>query len=170
MDEDPATAVDESGPGDVPDDKDSPEGIPVVVMAAIKDRMHARHLSPPDDPGHLEVSVGTADDDVHVVDDGLEHCTIGRAVGYSPDGCVYVLVGRISRYGYEQLRDDDLEPAHAFDEARDLTLCGVYEVDGSVENIALIRRFRHADDVPADYLPPGPFLEFSEENAPTDEV
>ncbi|HXQ75915.1 MAG TPA: hypothetical protein VN791_05410 [Acidimicrobiales bacterium] len=149
---------------------EDPEEIPRVVLAAIKDRMHARRLSPPDDPGHLQVSLGTADDDVHVVDDGTEHCTIGRPVGYAPDGCVYVLVGRISRYGYELLRDGDVEPARAFDEARDMTLCGVYEVDGIVENIALIRRFRHVDDVPADYLPPAPFLEFSEENVPTDEV
>lgn len=176
-DDDPATDPATDNPAtDDPDasgddaDDDTPEGIPAVVLAAIKDRMHARRLSVPDDPGHLEASLGTADDDVHVVDDGPEHCTIGRSVGYSPDGCVYVLVGRISLYGYEQMRDGDVEPAHAFDDARDMTLCGVYEVDGMVENIALIRRFRHVDDVPAEYLPPGPFLEFSEENAPDDEI
>jgi len=165
--DDPVTG-DPVSDGDGPDDEDV-EGIPGVVLAAIKDRMHARRLSPPDDPGHVEASLGSADDDVHVVDDGPEYCVIGRSVGYSPDGCIYVLVGRISREVYEQLRDGDVEPARAFDDARDMTLSGVYEVDGMVENIALIRRFGPVDDVPAEYLPPGPFLEFSEENAPTDE-
>jgi hypothetical protein len=163
------TAAPNEDPGPPDGDEDAPEEIPRLVLAAIKDRMHARRMSPPDDPGHLEVSLGTAEDDIHLVDDGPEHCMIGRAVGYAPDGCVYVLVGRIARYRYEQLADGDVQPAQAFDEARDMTLCGVYEVDGMVENIAPIRRFRRVDDVPADYLPPAPFLEFSEENSPTDE-
>jgi hypothetical protein len=152
-----------------PVDGSPPDGIPGVVLAAIKDRMHARRLTPADDPAHLEASLGTPDDDVHVVDDGPEHCTIGRPVGHAPDGCVYVLVGRITRYGYEQLRDGDVEPAHAFSDARDISLCAVYEIDGHVENIALVRHFRRPDDVPADYLPPAPFLEFSDDEFPTEE-
>ena len=131
--------------------------------------MHARRLSSVDDNGHVQESLGTADDDVHVVDDGPDHCMIGRPVGRAPDGCVYVLVARISLYNYEQLRDGDVEMAQAFADGRDISFCAVYEVDGIVENIALVRRFRHGDDVPAEYLPPSPFLEFADEDSPADE-
>jgi len=154
---------DEPSPDADPDDE-----IPSVVLAAVKDRMHARRFSAPDDPSHVRASLGTADDDLHVVDDGPDHCTIGRPVGHAPDGCVYVLVARVHRYRYEQLRDGDSEPAEAFSDARDVCLCAVYEVDGTVQNIALVRRFRRAEDVPDEYLPPSPFLEFTDDDPPDD--
>ncbi len=152
-----------------PVDESPTDEIPRVVLAAIKDRMHARRLSSPEDPGHLQETLGTADDAVHVVDDGPEQCTIGRSVGRAPDGCVYVLVARISLYAYEQLRDGDIEPADAFSDSRDISLCAVYEVDEMVENIALVRHFPHAGDVPVEYLPSSPFLEFCDDDSPTDE-
>jgi hypothetical protein len=162
--------VDDGLPHEEPVDDEVPaEEIPLVVMAAMRDRMHSRRLSSADDNGHVQESLGSADDDVHVVDDGPEHCMIGRPVGSAPDGSVYVLVARITRYGYEQLRDGDVEMARAFSDGRDLSLCAVYEVDGTVENIALVRRYRHGDDVPAEYLPPSPFLEFADEDSPTDD-
>jgi len=168
---DDETAEDEALPdGDPAVDEPLAEEIPLVVMAAIRDRMHARRLSSDDDPGHVQESLGTADDDVHVVDDGPEHCMIGRPVGHAPDGCVYVLVARISRYDYEQLRDGDVEMTQAFSAGRDISFCAVYEVDGTVENIALVRRFRHGDDVPAEYLPPSAFLEFADEDSPDDDT
>jgi hypothetical protein len=145
------------------------EEIPPVVLAAIRDRMHSRRMTPVDDPAHVEASLGTPDDDIHVVDDGPDHCMIGRPVGHAADGCVYVLVGRITRATYEQLRDGDIEPAAAFAEAGDISLSAVFEVDGRVQNIALIRHFRRPDDVPAEYLPPAPFLEFSDDEFPIDE-
>jgi hypothetical protein len=168
VDEDPV--ADDGLPlEDGADDQAPVEDIPLVVMAAMRDRMHARRLSSAEDSGHVQESLGSADDDVHVVDDGPDHCMIGRPVGHAPDGSVYVLVARISRYRYEQLRDGDVEMAEAFADGRDISFCAVYEVDGIVANIALVRRFRHGDDVPSEYLPPSPFLEFAEEDSPTDE-
>jgi hypothetical protein len=154
--------------GDEESEDEDPEEIPFLVMAAMRDRMHARRLSPADDPSHVEVSLGTAEDDLHVVDDGPDHCMIGRSVGFTPDGCVYVLVGRLSRYGYEQLRDEEVALTDAFGEARDITLGAVYEADGIVQNIAQIRRFHHPDDIPSEFLPPSPFLEFSDDEFPDD--
>ncbi len=167
MDDEPTDELPgDPAPDDMPPDDEGPEEIPVVVMGAMKDRMHARRLSPPDDPDHVEVSLGGPDDDIHVVDDGPDHCMIGRPVGYTPDGCVYVLVGRLSRFGYEQLRDGDTAVADAFSEAGDISLCAVFAVEGTVQNIALVRHFRRSDDIPAEYLPPGPFLEFSDDEFP----
>jgi len=145
------------------------DDIPVLVLAAMRDRMHSRRFSDPDDAGHVRVTVGTGDDAIHVVDDGPDRCMIGRVVGRAPDGCVYCLVARIALFGYEQLRDGDMAPVDAFSDSRDISLCGVFEVDGIVENIALVRHFRHGQKVPAEYLPTHPFLEFVDDDSPTDE-
>ncbi|HEY5250775.1 MAG TPA: hypothetical protein VIJ09_03905 [Acidimicrobiales bacterium] len=156
---------DESGDGDLP-----AGSIPSVVLAALRDRMHTRRLSAPEDPGYIQVSLGEEPAAVHVVDDGTENCMIGRPVGRTPDGSVYVLVARISAYGYEQLRDGDMAVTDIWSDSSDTSLMAVYEVDGFVENIALVRHFRHPDDIPAAYRPPSPFIEFSDKDFPDDEV
>jgi hypothetical protein len=146
-----------------------PGAIPVAVLAAMKDRMHARRFSPVDDPGHLHETLGDGDAVLYIVDDGPETCMIGRPVGRTPDGCVFVLVGRISIFGYEQLRDGAMEVAEIYAGASDVSLCAVYETDGMVENIALVRHYSRADDVPLAYRPPHPFLEFSDQDYPDEE-
>jgi hypothetical protein len=151
-----------------PVDELPPDRIPPVVLAAIRDRMHSRRLTSVEDPGHLEVRLGTTDDAVYVIDDGVERCMIGRPVGRTLDGCVYVLVAGISIFGYEQIRDGDVPVSEAFSESRDISLSAVFEVDGAVQNIALVRRFRRAAAVPVRYLPPEPFIEFSDEDGPSD--
>ncbi len=174
----PPTAARPSSPSDRPmalDDDVSGSGGPpgsvaAVVLVALKDRMHTRRPSGPDDPGYIQVTLGEGDAAVHVIDDGADYCMIGRPVGRTPDGSVYVLVARISVYGYEQLRDGDMAMADVWSDSSDISLVAVYEVDGVVENIALVRPFRHADDIPAAYRPPNPFLEFSDEDFPSDDV
>jgi hypothetical protein len=169
-----AAVIDEAGVVDLPgdataDDGEEEDGIPGVVMAAIKDRMHARKLSAEDDLGHLEVTVGTGDAAIHVVDDGPEHCMVGRTVGQTSDGCVYCLVARVSLYGYEQLRDGEIEAPYVFADSRDISVLGVYAPEGLVENIAVVSHYRHAHKIPVDYLPPHPMIEFSDEDSPSDE-
>jgi hypothetical protein len=138
------------------------ETLAVVELAAIKDRMHARRLSDADDPGHVDVVVGDGDEAVRVIDDGPEHCMIGRTVGGGSEGTFYVLVGRISYYGYEQLRDGETEAVDAFADGRDLSLCAVFAPGAVVQNIALVRHFRRADKIPAEYRPGSPFLQFAD--------
>jgi hypothetical protein len=130
---------DESGDGDLP-----AGSIPSVVLAALRDRMHTRRLSAPEDPGYIQVSLG--------------------------EEPAAVLVARISAYGYEQLRDGDMAVTDIWSDSSDTSLMAVYEVDGFVENIALVRHFRHPDDIPAAYRPPSPFIEFSDMDFPDDEV
>jgi hypothetical protein len=151
------------------EDGGRPDAIAVAVLAAMKDRMHVRRFSSVGDPGHLHETLGHGDAALHIVDDGPEICMIGRPVGRTLDGCVFVLVVRISRYGYEQLRDGDIEVADIYVGAADISLCAVYESDGMVGNIALVRHYSRADDIPLAYRPPHPFLEFSDEDYPDDE-
>jgi hypothetical protein len=155
-----------TGPGVDDDDLDD-DVIPALLRVALKDRMHTRRFSAPDDPGHVDTVLGTGADAVAVVDDGPDHCMIGRPVGRSSDGCLYVLVARISFYGYEQLRDGEIPLVDAYADGRDISLVGLFEVDDTVENVMVVQHYRRADRVPDDYLPPSPFLEFDE--APSDE-
>jgi hypothetical protein len=172
--DDPAVddpAPDDPAGGAVGDNTDDPtdDAIPPVVLAVIRDRMHARRLSDADDPGHIEETLGSGDDVVSVVDDGPDKCMIGRLVGRADDGSVYCLVARVPLFSYEQVRDGEKTAADAFSDSRDISLSAVFEVDGVVENIALVAHYRHADRVPTQYLPGQPFLEFSDEDSPTDE-
>jgi hypothetical protein len=142
---------------------DEPDGvIPALLLVALKDRMHARRLSDPDDPGHIDGVLGAGDSAVCVVDDGPDHCMIGRPVGRSADGCLYILVGRISLFAYEQLRDGEIPLDDAFCDGRDVSLVAIFAVDDTVENVMVVEHYRRADRVPPAYLPPGPFLEFDD--------
>jgi len=136
--------------------------IPPLVLVALKDRMHTRRFSAPDDPGHIDTVLGAGDSALCVVDDGPDHCMIGRPVGRSPDGCVYVLVARISLYGYEQVRDGEIPLDDAFADGRAISLVGIFEVEQRVENVLVIEHYRRADRVPDLYLPPSPFVEFDD--------
>ncbi|MGH9016833.1 MAG: hypothetical protein ACRDY1_03710 [Acidimicrobiales bacterium] len=139
-----------------------------VVQAAMRDRMHAHRQFPPDAPEHVDDVVGEGDDVVFAIDDGPEHCMVGRAVGQGDDGVIYVLVGRVTLFGYEQLRAGAVDAVGALSEAHDVSLCAVYALDGTIENIALVTHYRGADRVPDEYLPGRPFLEFTEDTAPGD--
>jgi len=78
---------------------------------------------------------------------------VARSVGRSLDGCLFVLVARISLFAYEQWRDAVIDAADIYSSARDISLCAVYQADGIVENIALVRRYPRADDIPVAYRP-----------------
>ena len=78
-------------------------------------------------------------------------------------------MGRVSLFAYEQLRDGDTAPVDAFADSRDISLVAVYETDGMVQNIALVRHFRRGAKVPAEYLPGSPFIDFADDDSPTDE-
>ena len=46
--------------------------------------------------------------------------------------------------------------ADVFSEARDISLCGVFEEDEAASNVLLVQHYRRPRDMPADYLPPTP--------------
>ena len=141
------------------DDQEHGDAIPPAPLWAMRSRAHGRRL-PPDDPGFVAASTGAGDEAVYLMDDGPKHCMIGRRVGRSPDGCVYCLVARITMGHARDLVDEEAAPAEAFADAHDIALCGVYSADRA-SNVILVQHYRHLSDVPADYLPPSPFIEFT---------
>jgi hypothetical protein len=42
-----------------------------------------------------------------------------------------------------------------------MCLCGVFE-DERASNVILVQHYKRADSIPNEYLPPAPFLDFSD--------
>jgi hypothetical protein len=143
-------------------DSDGEFDIPPAPLWAMKVRMHSHRRLEPGEEGHVQHRLGTGDDALYVIDDGLDHCMLGRRVGRSSDGCTYCLVARISLDRYTDLEAGDVAPADAFAQSRDISLCGVFEEEQAA-NVILVQHYRRPDDVPSDYLPPSPFLEFTDD-------
>ena len=137
------------------------EAIPSTALWAMKDRMHSHQRLDVAEPGSVNCRLGDGDSAIYMIDDGRDHCMISRLVGHSPDGCVYCLAARISIYRYVQLRDGEVELAEAFSDAHDICLCGVFE-DELASNVILVEHYKRADSIPDEYLPPAPFLDFSD--------
>jgi hypothetical protein len=72
-------------------------------------------------------------------------------------------VGRISLDTYADVLAGDVALADVFSESRDISLCGVFEEDEAASNVFLVQHYRRPRDVPADYLPSSPFLEFTDD-------
>lgn len=142
-------------------DASSEEAIPASLLWAIKDRKHHHRLFEPTEPGYVRTGAGDADPALYFVDDGLDHCMVGRLVGSSSDGCEYCLVARISSYRCEELLNAVIAVDEAFSEARDICLCCVFR-DDRTSDVTVVEHYRHAADIPREYLPPSPFIEFTD--------
>jgi len=134
--------------------------IPKVLLWAMKDHRHA-HL------GHLgeatsERQLGVGDEAVYILGAGERHGTIGRLVGSSPDGSTYCLVGSIDRKRAKTVDEEKPSPADLFATGDHFFLCAVYDGGDGASNIADVDEFPTIEDVPADYLPPHPFIRFSD--------
>ena len=90
---------------------------------------------------------------------------IGRLVGQDEDGCTYSLVARITLSRFWQLSNDEVPVEHAFDDSRDIALCSVFESERGPSNVIPVQHYHHVEDVPANYLPPSPFLQFTGDSA-----
>jgi hypothetical protein len=138
--------------------------IPPAPLAAMRTRMHSNRRLEPGDEGRIRRRLGDDDDDaVYVIDDGPDHCMVGRRVGGAPDGCVYCLVARVSLEGYADIVAGAVDRDDVYSDARDISLCGVFEDGDAASNVFLVQHYRRPRDVPADYLPPTPFLEFTDD-------
>ncbi len=149
-----------AGSADVPAGEDD---IPLAPLWAMRTRMHSRRRLEPGEEGRIRRTLGSEEDAVHVIDDGPDHCMVARGVGRAADGCVYCLVARISLEQFGDIVAGDRELAEVFSDARDISLCGVFEEEGAAPNVFLVEHYRRPRDVPADYLPPSPFLEFTDD-------
>ena len=151
---------------DGPAQDDAGGAMPVAVRWAMRDRRHALGRRHPEDPGAVESCLGQGDAALFAIDDGDDHCMVGRVVGASDDGCTYCLVGRIDLVALGDLEDGTVAVDAAFATARDIALCGVYESDVhsplAAPNVFVVQHYRAARDVPVEYLPPSPFIPFTD--------
>ena len=97
---------------------------------------------------------------VYAIDDGYGHCMVGRLVGASPDGATYCLVARVKHLDFDEVRGGWAAAADLFSLAKEFALTAVSE--GSVSNVVRVAGYRRYRDVPAEYLPPSPYIEFDE--------
>jgi hypothetical protein len=144
------------GPDDVEDQVAS------HVLLALENLRHSSARPDPDgeEPGFF--AFGSGDTTVYAIEDGPGHCMIGRGVGRDSDDCVYCLVGRSTVDLLGQLEDGELLVTAAFDEARELVLCSVYD-DDEVSNVVLVQEYDRVEEVPAEYRPASPFLTFTDD-------
>ena len=134
--------------------------IPPAPLWAMKDR---RHYSGP--RSHVEdmrvrAQLGAGGDALYFIDDGRDHVMMGRRVGQNPERCIYCLIGRLKLEEYQDLENGTKPLEQAFDDARDISLMGVYEDESTSSEVFAVQHYRHARDIPAEYLPPSPFIEF----------
>jgi hypothetical protein len=142
------------------DDDDDGGAVPPPALWAMKYRRHGHLLN------RAEVVIrecdGAGDHAVYIIDDGRKHCTVSRKVGASPDGCVYFLVARITASTYERLVDDASGADDLFADADERCLCAVFEAEESVSNVSVVEEYATIAEVPPEYLPPNPAVEFTE--------
>jgi len=156
------------GAGDsTPLEEDEPEGVvPPSPLWAMKMRRHVQwHLLPAHERhDRIRDAVGTGDDTVYVIDDGRHHVMFGRRVGAVPGEVEYALVGRAGHDRYDALVAGSLAPRRAFDDATNLVLCGVAaEEDIVASNLFEVANYGSAADIPAEYLPGAPYIEFADD-------
>jgi len=159
----PLVGKDES----TPLDDDEPEGIvPSNPLWAMKIRRHTQwHLIPSHErQERVRDSIGSGDETIYVIDDGPHHVMLGRRVGECAWGCEYSLVGRVTRERYQKLKDHTVSPSDAFEGASGITLCGVAKEEGTLSsNVFDVARYENAAEIPLEYRPGSPFLEFSKD-------
>jgi hypothetical protein len=146
-----------STPLEEPDDE---SGIPPFALWAMKYQQHGHLFSRAE--AEIRECYGSGEAAVYVIDDGRKQCMVGRLVGTSADGCSYCLVARITMAAYEELVNDEAAVDDVFAGSSEPALVVVYEADDAVSNVALVRTFAGIDEVPVEYLPPGPAIVFSD--------
>jgi hypothetical protein len=148
------------------DEDETEHTIPPGPLWAMKDRRHIQwHLLPAHERHErIRECLDANDYTLYCIDDGPRHAMIGRLVGDSPSGCVYTLLGRITRQRYEELRDEKVPLFNSFDTASELCLCGVaVEENVLSSNVFDVSRYDAIADVPEEHRPGSAFQHFSQD-------
>jgi hypothetical protein len=140
-----------------------PEGtVPPSPLWAMKDRRHEQLLHLFGHPHRIRACIGSGDAAVYAIDDGRHHCMLGRRVGATTDGCVYSLTARVPIDVYTSLAEGRIDGRHAFLAGSDAGLSGTVDEPG-LSNVFDVDFYPHATDIPEQYLPPSPFIQFAED-------
>ena len=134
----------------------------------MKYRRHTHLGSRSDD--RIRERLGGVPDPLYVIDDGGKHRMICREVGVDEEGVKYYLNGRITLRSYDRFTGNDVSIYDLFSEADDLSLCSVYEAPESASNVLLVESYTGINEVPPEYLPPNPLIQFSSAPARGDRV
>jgi len=145
-----------------------------VELAMQNLQRHRVRTAEPDEEDPLRC-FGSDDATLYALEDGPKRLMIGRGVGRDDQGCVYCLVGTSSPELLAMLDSGEVAATEAFDDAVELTLCTVFQADEApgrafrlaalnrpVSNVVLVERYKRIEDVPAEYRPGQPFLQFTE--------
>ncbi len=146
------------------------------VELAMKILQHHQVRADPDQQDHHLHCFGSGDAALYAIEDGVKRLIIGRGVGRDGEGCIYCLVGTSSPALLATLNAGEVAPTEAFDDAAELTLCSVFQADHAplrhfrltalnrpVSNVVLVRHYKRIRDVPVEYRPGQPFLQFTDE-------
>ncbi len=146
-----------------PLEEDEPEGaIPPSPLWAMKERRHEQWPHLFGHPDRIRLMVGSGDAAVAVIDDGKHHCMIGRQVGGTSNGCIYSLVARVTKETYQSLASGAIDGRQAFLAGHDPGLSGTVDGPG-MANVFDVDFYEHPTDIPPEYLPPAPFIDFAED-------
>jgi hypothetical protein len=147
-----------------PLESEEPEDtIPPAPLWAMKDRRHFWGVAGHGDADRIRARIGEGDATVYFIDDGRDHCMVGRRVGSVPEGSVYCLVGRVPLELYQDVSNGSVPTTEVFSRARDLELCAVFEDEALASDVYAVAHYRRSSDVPPEYLPPSPFIEFTDD-------
>jgi hypothetical protein len=138
------------------DDPDSSIPPPALWVMKYRRRLSLRHR---DD--RLRAQLGADQSTVYAIDDGESHVMVSRQVGVDQDSVEYFLVGRMSLEVYGDFVAGREAVDDIFSAASDLALCSAYAALDAVSNVVLVDRYKRMDEVPDDYLPSSPLIEFT---------
>jgi hypothetical protein len=146
------------------------------VELAMENRQHHQVRVEPDQENDPLYCFGSGDARLYAIRDGVKRLMIGRAVGRDGEGCIYCLVATSSPALLAMLDTGQVAPTEAFNDAAELALCSVYLADHTprrhfrlsalnrpVSNVVLVQHYKRMQDVPLEYRPGQPFLQFAGE-------
>ena len=141
------------------DEDESETAIPSGPLWVMKARRHTQWhlLASSERHQRLRFTLGSGDEEVHVIDDGRHHAMLGRMVATVGGDVEYTLVGRTTREHLGALESGTVPLAAAFGEASELTLCGsAIEIGVESSNVFDVARYHDATEIPESYLPGSP--------------
>jgi len=146
------------------------------VELAMENLQHHQVRAEPDQEEDPLYCFGFGDDTLYAIEDGVKRLIIGRGVGRDDEDCIYCLVGTSSPALLAMLDTGEVAPTEAFHDATELTLCSVFQADDApsrhfrlnalnrpVSNVVVVQHFKRIQDVPVEYRPGQPFLQFTDE-------
>jgi hypothetical protein len=142
------------------DDGTETSPIPKVLLWAMKFHRRVKFGHHADPIGQQVIGQGNTQ--IFAIDPVTKHATIGRLVGTGPDGCVYCLVASAEPDVINSLVAGRHPTSWGFKQSKQARLCAVFDGGDGVSNVSDVENYGQGGNVPVQFLPPQPFVEFEE--------